>query len=233
MERRIAELEHAISQTDDPDEQERLLNTYGHLQDAFERKGGYQIDSLARSMLFGLGFGEDDMARDTVEFSGGWQMRIALAKLLVRNPDLLLLDEPTNHLDLESVRWLESYLRTYGGAVILVSHDRDFMDGMVDHILELDGTTAFFTYTGNYTSYLRQRDERIERLEAEAAVQEQEIAHLEAFIERFRYKATKAKQVQEREEGSRSSWPSASCCRPSASRSASTSRSRRARATSS
>ena len=198
MQAKMTRLEEEISESTDGAEQETLLGEYARVSEAFERADGYTLEPRARSILMGLGFSEKELEKNCDEFSGGWQMRIALAKLLMRQVDLLLLDEPTNHLDLESVRWLESYLRTYGGAVILVSHDRDFMDGMVDHILELDGTTAFFTYTGNYTSYLRQRDERIVRIEAEAAAQAEEIARMEAFIEKFRYKATKAKQVQDR-----------------------------------
>ena len=149
------------------------------------------------SVLFGLGFGEDDMERMTSDFSGGWQMRIALAKLLTRNPEVLLLDEPTNHLDLESVKWLEGFLRSYSGSVIVVSHDREFLDNMVDRVAEIDlGHVQL--YKGNYSAYLTQREERLELLREQAQKQQEEIAHMEAFIERFRYKATKAKQVQDR-----------------------------------
>ena len=197
MQERMTALEEGISASSDGEEQERLLAEYARVSEAFERADGYTVEPMARSILMGLGFAESDFNKPCDEFSGGWQMRIALAKLLMRKVDLLLLDEPTNHLDLESVRWLESYLRSYGGAVVIVSHDRDFMDGMVDHILELD-CTGFFAYTGNYTSYERQREERIARIEAEAQSQAEEIARMEAFIEKFRYKATKAKQVQDR-----------------------------------
>ena len=138
------------------------------------------------------------MARSTTEFSGGWQMRIALAKLLIRNPEVLLLDEPTNHLDLESVKWLEGFLRGYAGTVIVVSHDRAFMDNMVDRVAEIDNGQVNL-YKGNYSKYLVMREERLERLRAERAKQLEEIAHLQAFVDRFRYKATKAKQAQERE----------------------------------
>ena len=159
--------------------------------------GGYQLESRVRSVLFGLGFGEDDMERMTSDFSGGWQMRIALAKLLTRNPEVLLLDEPTNHLDLESVKWLEGFLRSYSGSVIVVSHDREFLDNMVDRVAEIDlGHVQL--YKGNYSAYLTQREERLELLREQAQKQQEEIAHMEAFIERFRYKATKAKQVQDR-----------------------------------
>lgn len=194
---KMTNLERRISTCNNADEQQKLFESYSRTSEAFERGGGYAIESQARSILMGLGFAEADFARHCDEFSGGWQMRIALAKLLMRKVDLLLLDEPTNHLDLESVRWLESYLRTYEGAVIIVSHDRDFIDGMVDHILELEAAT-FIAYTGNYSSYEKQREDRIIQIEAQAQTQAEEIAHMEAFIEKFRYKATKAKQVQDR-----------------------------------
>ena len=138
------------------------------------------------------------MTRSTTEFSGGWQMRIALAKLLIRNPEVLLLDEPTNHLDLESVKWLEGFLRGYAGTVVVVSHDRAFMDNMVDRVAEIDNGEVNL-YKGNYSKYLVAREERLERIKAERAKSLEEIAHLQAFVDRFRYKATKAKQAQERE----------------------------------
>ena len=176
---------------------EQQLAAAGRARDAYEVLGGYTIEAKVRSVLFGLGFKEGDLGRSTSEFSGGWQMRIALAKLLIRNPEVLLLDEPTNHLDLESVRWLEGFLRTYEGAVIVVSHDRAFMDNMVDRVAEVaDGTVNL--YKGNYAAYLKAREERLERLRAERAKQDEEIAHLQAFVDKFRYKATKAKQAQER-----------------------------------
>ncbi|MDR2106307.1 MAG: ABC-F family ATP-binding cassette domain-containing protein, partial [Coriobacteriales bacterium] len=183
--------------TDADETQHKLLDEYGRLSDAFAHGGGYTIEPLARSVLFGLGFKEADLGRLTGEFSGGWQMRIALAKLLLRKPDLLLLDEPTNHLDLESVRWLESFLRSYEGAVVVVSHDRAFMDGMVDHIIEID-RGALVLYRGGYSDFERQRAENLVRLREAWEAQQAEIAHMEAFIERFRYKASKAKQVQDR-----------------------------------
>lgn len=176
---------------------EAQLKAAGRARDNFELMGGYTIESRVRSVLFGLGFSEDDMQKHTTAFSGGWQMRIALAKLLVRNPDVLMLDEPTNHLDLESVKWLESFLRTYDGCVVVVSHDRAFMDNMVDRVAEID-LGKVVLYKGNYSSYLKQREQRLELLKEQAAKQQSEIEHMEAFIERFRYKATKAKQVQDR-----------------------------------
>ena len=193
-EKRLRKLESELGA--DPTEQQ--LAAAGRARDAYEHLGGYTIEATVRSVLFGLGFTEADMQRLTTEFSGGWQMRLALAKLLVRNPEVLLLDEPTNHLDLESVRWLESFLRGYSGTVIVVSHDRAFMDNMVDRVAEIDNGQVVL-YKGNYSDYLRAREERIERLQAEHKQQLEEIARLEAFVEKFRYKATKARQAQDRE----------------------------------
>ncbi len=192
-ERRLQQLEESLG--DDPTPE--ALKACGRARDVYESLGGYVLESQVRSVMFGLGFKEEDMSRSTNEFSGGWQMRIALAKLLIRKPDVLLLDEPTNHLDLESVKWLEGFLRGYEGAVVVVSHDRAFMDNMVDRVAEIDGGRLQL-YKGNYSSYLRQREEHIERLKQEAEKQAEEIAHMEAFIEKFRYKPTKAKQVQDR-----------------------------------
>lgn len=193
QEQKVHSLE--LSLGENPTEQQ--LSAYGKARDIYESMGGYELESRVRAVLFGLGFGEDDMERSTTDFSGGWQMRIALAKLLTRNPEVLLLDEPTNHLDLESVRWLEGFLRSYSGSVIVVSHDRAFLDNMVDRVAEIDlGHVQL--YKGNYSAYLRQREERIEKLKEQAAKQAEEIAHMQAFIDRFRYKPTKAKQVQDR-----------------------------------
>ncbi|MDR2493254.1 MAG: ABC-F family ATP-binding cassette domain-containing protein, partial [Coriobacteriales bacterium] len=191
--RRLSELEHAIAAG--PSDQ--LLEEYGRLQSLFEAQGGYALEPLARSVLFGLGFKEGDLARPTGEFSGGWQMRVALARLLIASPDLLLLDEPTNHLDLESVRWLEGFLRSYDGAIVTVSHDRAFMDGMVLRVVEVDQAKVVL-YRGTYSDYERQRALALERQRAAYEAQQLEIARIEAFIGRFRYKASKAKQVQER-----------------------------------
>ena len=139
---------------------EAQLAAVGRARDAYEMLGGYSLESKVRSVLFGLGFTERDMTRSTTEFSGGWQMRIALAKLLIRNPEVLLLDEPTNHLDLESVKWLEGFLRGYAGTVIVVSHDRAFMDNMVDRVAEIDNGEVNL-YKGNYSKYLVAREERL------------------------------------------------------------------------
>ena len=196
-EREIAELERKISSAEPGADLDAMLERYGKLQDRFERLGGYELESRARAILAGLGFPIEDFDKPATEFSGGWQMRIALSKLLLRHPDLLLLDEPTNHLDLESVKWLESFLAGYDGAVLLVSHDRAFMDACVSHVAALENR-SLMTYSGNYSAYLKQREDNLEQLRAKRAAQERDIAHMETFIERFRYKPTKAKQVQER-----------------------------------
>ncbi len=197
LEARIAEMEAHISDASEGPAFEALLERYGAAQDHYERLGGYELEARAKQILGGLGFPVEDFDKPAKEFSGGWQMRIALAKLLLRHPDLLLLDEPTNHLDLESVRWLESFLSTYDGAVLIVSHDRAFMDACVSHVAALENR-RLTTYTGNYASYLKQREDNLEQLKAKRAAQERDIQHMETFIDRFRYKPTKAKQVQER-----------------------------------
>jgi ATP-binding cassette subfamily F protein 3 len=178
-------------------EHEAMLTRYSELQDAFRRLEGYSIDLKITTVLRGLGFGLDDFDRPTETFSGGWQMRIALAKLLLGRPGLLLLDEPTNHLDLEARNWLEEYLGEYPHAVILVSHDRFFLDAVVTRITEI-GLRKLTDYTGNYSGYLRERDARMEILRQRKREQDEEIERMEAFINRFRYQATKAAQVQSR-----------------------------------
>ena len=174
-----------------------LLNEYGQVLDRFERLGGYELESNARQILAGLGFPVEDFGKLCAEFSGGWQMRIALAKLFLRHPDVLLLDEPTNHLDLESVQWLRGFIASYGGAVLIVSHDRAFMDACVDHVAAIENR-RITTYTGNYSSYLKQREDNLEQMRAKRAAQEREIAHMQVFVDKFRYKPTKAAQAQER-----------------------------------
>ena len=192
-EQRLHELEASLGSNPT----ERELAAAGRARDAYETLGGYTIESKVRSVLFGLGIKEGDLALATTDFSGGWQMRIALAKLLVRNPEVLMLDEPTNHLDLESVKWLEGFLRGYEGTVIVVSHDREFMDNMVDRVAEVAHGHVNL-YKGNYSAYLKAREERIERMRQQRTKQIEEMKHLEEFVERFRYKATKARQAQER-----------------------------------
>ena len=195
-ERKVSELEAKISTTTGP-QLDRLLEEYGHAQDRFERLGGYELEARARQILAGLGFPVEDFDKPAEDFSGGWQMRISLSKLLLRHPDLLMLDEPTNHLDLESVKWLETFLQGYDGAVLLVSHDRAFMDACVSHVAAVENR-RITTYTGNYSSYLKQREDNLEQMRAKRAAQEREIAHMQVFVDKFRYKPTKAAQAQER-----------------------------------
>ena len=196
-ERKVNDLSIKIAETPEGVTLNKYLEDYAHAMERFERLGGYELESRARQILAGLGFPVEDFDKPAKEFSGGWQMRISLSKLLLRRPDVLLLDEPTNHLDLESVQWLERFLSSYDGTVLLVSHDRSFMDACVTHVAALENR-MLVTYTGNYSGYLHQREENLEQLRAKRAAQERDIAHMETFIERFRYKPTKAKQVQER-----------------------------------
>jgi len=187
----LAELDHAGV------EYEAAAERYSMLQERFHALDGYALDAQVGGVLTGLGFGKEDWGRQTDEFSGGWQMRIALAKLLLAKPNLLLLDEPTNHLDLETRNWLEDYLRTYPFGYILISHDRYFLDVTIDRTVEI-WNKRLNIYQGNYTKYLSQKDERRTQLQAAYRNQREQIEHLEAFINRFRYQATKAKQVQSR-----------------------------------
>jgi len=198
MGERANELQAQITElSEQGKEVDALLNEYGQVQDRFEHLGGYELESNARKILSGLGFKVTDFERPCSEFSGGWQMRIALAKLFLRHPDLLLLDEPTNHLDLESVQWLRGFIANYDGAVLIVSHDRAFMDACVDHVAALENRRVT-TYTGNYSSYLKQREDNLEQMRAKRAAQERDIAHMQVFVDKFRYKPTKAAQAQER-----------------------------------
>jgi ATP-binding cassette subfamily F protein 3 len=189
--RRMSELDHQ------GDEYKQVAERFHQLENQFRARDGYAIESQVGSVLQGLGFGKEDWTRRTEEFSGGWQMRIALAKLLLQKPNLLLLDEPTNHLDLESRNWLEEYLSQYPYAYVLISHDRYFLDVTVKKIVEIWNKGVHF-YPGNYDQFLKQKEERREQLLAAYKNQREHIQHLESFINRFRYKASKAKQVQSR-----------------------------------
>jgi ATP-binding cassette, subfamily F, member 3 len=194
LEARLEELAVAMAS---PDADPALVDRYGEIQHRFEALGGYRLEAQAKVILGGLGFRPDEIHRPLEEFSGGWRMRAALARLLLLRPDLLLLDEPTNHLDLESLAWLEDFLASYEGSVVVVSHDRYFLNRMVTSIAEVvAGSIA--VYTGGYDDYLVEREARRELLEAQARNQAKRIEEIERFIERFRYKATKARQVQSR-----------------------------------
>ena len=198
MRTEIASLEDRLGDdTADESEHANMLSRYGELQENFRRLEGYSVDLKIHTVLRGLGFSKEDMEKPTETFSGGWQMRIALAKLLLGRPGLLLLDEPTNHLDLEARNWLEEYLSDYPHAVILVSHDRFFLDAVVTRITDI-GLRTLTDYPGNYSSYLTAREERMERLRQQKRDQDEEVARMKAFIDRFRYQATKAAQVQSR-----------------------------------
>jgi ATP-binding cassette subfamily F protein 3 len=178
-------------------EYDAAADRFSYLDSHFRAHDGYALDAQVGSVLGGLGFSKHDWTRQTEEFSGGWQMRIALAKLLLQKPSLLLLDEPTNHLDLETRNWLEGYLHSYPNGYILISHDRYFLDVTVDKTIEI-WNKALHVYHGNYEKYLMQKEERRAQLAAAYKNQREHIEHLEAFISRFRYQATKAKQVQSR-----------------------------------
>jgi ATP-binding cassette subfamily F protein 3 len=189
--RRLAEVDHASA------EYQQIAERFHRIQAEMQARDGYTIEAEVGTVLNGLGFKKEDWERRTEEFSGGWQMRIALAKLLLQKPNLLLLDEPTNHLDLETRNWLEQYLVSYPHAYVLISHDRYFLDVTVKKTAEIWNKQVFF-YSGNYEKYLAQKAERRAQLEAAYANQKEKIDQLEAFINRFRYQATKAKQVQSR-----------------------------------
>ncbi|HKY75394.1 MAG TPA: ABC-F family ATP-binding cassette domain-containing protein [Acidimicrobiia bacterium] len=193
---RIDELHHGVAATTGA-EHDRLLRELGDAQTAFEQHGGYAIEAEAHRVLAGLGFTDTDRRRPLSELSGGWRMRAALARILVARPDVLLLDEPTNHLDVDSVAWLEQQLAAFPGALLFVSHDRDFIDGVANRVLELSNSKVS-EFVGGFVEYVAQREERIAQLQAAAANQARQVAATERFVERFRYKATKARQVQSR-----------------------------------
>jgi len=198
MEAEIESLGQEMSELDPKsDAYRRVADRYHEVDTEFRTRDGYALEARVSAVLAGLGFSQTDTRRRTEEFSGGWQMRIALAKLLLDEPNLLLLDEPTNHLDLEARNWLEGYLDAYSHAYVLVSHDRYFLDVTVSKTVELWNRRAHF-YTGNYAKYLEEKQLRRGQLEAAQRKQQERREQLEAFINRFRYKATKAKQVQSR-----------------------------------
>jgi len=198
METELEALHHSLGELDPASpEYASAADRAHHIDSEFRNRDGYAIEAQVGTVLDGLGFRKEDWERRTEEFSGGWQMRLALAKLLLEKPSLLLLDEPTNHLDLEARNWLESYLTSYPGAYLLISHDRYFLDVTVSRTVEIWNKRVQF-YSGNYDSYLRQKTERRDQLTAAYRNQRERIEQLEAFINRFRAQATKAKQVQSR-----------------------------------
>ena len=190
-------LEAALADPARFDEMEALVTRFGEVQGRFEELGGYALESQAREILAGLGFAQDVMDGDVGALSGGWKMRVALARILLMRPDALLLDEPTNHLDIESILWLENYLKTFEGAIVMTCHDREFMNRLVSKILEIDGG-ELTTYSGNYEYYERERAIREKQQEAQFDRQQAMLAKEEAFIARFKARASHAAQVQSR-----------------------------------
>jgi ATP-binding cassette subfamily F protein 3 len=198
MEVELESLTHSMAELDHTSaEYDAVAERYHRVEHEFRTRDGYSIESEVGRVLMGLGFNKEDWPRLTDEFSGGWQMRLALAKLLLQQPNLLLLDEPTNHLDLEARNWLEEYLQNYPHAIVLISHDRYFLDVTVNKIAEIWNKRLWF-YTGNYDKFTAQKTQRNEQLLAAYKNQRDRIEQLEVFINRFRYTATKAKQVQSR-----------------------------------
>jgi len=198
MEKELESLTHSMAELDHTSAAyDAVAERYHRVEHEFRTRDGYSIEAEVGRVLMGLGFTKEDWVRQTDEFSGGWQMRLALAKLLLQKPNLLLLDEPTNHLDLEARNWLEEYLQNYPNAFVLISHDRYFLDVTVKKTAEI-WNKRFWFYTGNYDKFLAQKTQRNEQLQAAYKNQRERIEQLEMFINRFRYQATKAKQVQSR-----------------------------------
>ena len=193
----LHELEHAMADPARAAELEKLVDRFGHVQARFDELGGYALESRAREILAGLGFRPEVVDDDVGKLSGGWKMRVALARILLMQPDALLLDEPTNHLDIESIIWLERFLRDYDGALVMTSHDREFINRLVTKIVEIDGGDLT-TYSGNYDFYERQREIAAAQQEAQYARQQAMLAKEEAFIARFKARASHAAQVQSR-----------------------------------
>src|SRR4249919_2677462 len=201
---RVGDLHHELEalqrEMSDPgkaDDMDRILERFGHVQEEYEHLGGYALESQAREILHGLGFEDERIDGDVGALSGGWKMRVAMARAILGQPDVLLMDEPTNHLDLESILWLESYLQSRTGALLMTSHDREFMNRVVSKIAEIDGG-EITTYSGNYDFYERERAIREANREAAYARQQAMLAKEQRFIERFAAHAAKAAQVQSR-----------------------------------
>ncbi|MGZ3723382.1 MAG: ABC-F family ATP-binding cassette domain-containing protein, partial [Bdellovibrionales bacterium] len=197
IQKKLLDYEQRLAEPMDEDEMTRILEVYGELQADFERLGGYDLDSRVSEIVTGLGIPPADHGRDTGTFSGGWKMRIALAKILIQNPDVLLMDEPTNHLDLESIVWLESWLMNFKGSLLMTSHDREFMNRLVGKIVEV-ANQSVTVYGGNYDFYEREKEIRKEQLIAQAKRQDEMLAKEEEFIARFAARASHAAQVQSR-----------------------------------
>ena len=190
-------LQHAMADPDKADDLDRILHRFGEVQEEYEHLGGYALEAQAREVLHGLGFDDERIDGDVAALSGGWKMRVAMARVLLGRPDVLLMDEPTNHLDIESIIWLESYLKTFAGALLMTSHDREFMNRIVTRIAEIDGG-EITAYSGNYDFYERERAIREANREAAYARQQAMLAKEQRFIDRFAAHAAKAAQVQSR-----------------------------------
>ncbi|WP_243301819.1 ABC-F family ATP-binding cassette domain-containing protein [Geothrix oryzisoli] len=193
----LLDLEHAMSDPDRGDELEAILERFGHVQEEYQHLGGYELEARARACLHGLGFEDEQIDGDVGALSGGWKMRVSMAKVLLGNFDVLLMDEPTNHLDIESILWLETFLKSVPATLLMTSHDRDFMNRVVTKVLEIDGGDIV-TYSGNYDFYVREREQREANQEAAYARQQAKLAKEQRFIERFSAHAAKAAQVQSR-----------------------------------
>ena len=199
LEDEIVKIQDELSNREDYESAayQRLCDKLSYLNERLVLMGGHSAEGEAERILVGLGFDHEDMSRMMSEFSNGWQIRVELAKILLRKPSLLLLDEPTNHLDIESIQWLEGYLKNYYGAIFMVSHDRAFLDHITIRTIEISGA-KIYDYKCSYSEFVERREERIDLQKAAYDNQQREIKEIESFIERFRYKATKAKQVQSR-----------------------------------
>src|SRR5690349_7954646 len=193
----LEDLQHAMSDPARADDMDRILARYGEVQEEYEHLGGYAIEAQAREVLHGLGFDDERIEGDVGALSGGWKMRVAMARVLLGQPDVLLMDEPTNHLDIESIIWLEGFLKSRSGALLMTSHDREFMNRTVSKIAEIDGG-EITTYSGDYDFYERERAIREANREAAYARQQAMLAKEQRFIERFQTHAAKAAQVQSR-----------------------------------
>jgi ATPase subunit of ABC transporter with duplicated ATPase domains len=193
----LEELQHAMADPERAADMDKILARFGVVQEEYDHLGGYALESQAREVLHGLGFDEERIDGDVGALSGGWKMRVAMARVLLGNPDVLLMDEPTNHLDIESIIWLENFLKTHAGSLLMTSHDREFMNRIVSKIAEIDGG-EIIVYSGNYDFYERERALRGANREAAYARQQAMLAKEQRFIDRFRTHAAKAAQVQSR-----------------------------------
>src|SRR6187455_1490872 len=193
----LEDLNHAMGDPDRADDMDKILARFGEVQEEYEHLGGYALEAQAREVLHGLGFEDDRIDGDVGNLSGGWKMRVAMARVLLGRPDILLMDEPTNHLDIESIIWLEAFLKTLPGALLMTSHDKDFLNRLVTRVAEID-SGEITVYSGNYDFYERERALRETNREAAYARQQAMLAKEQRFIERFAAHAAKAAQVQSR-----------------------------------